>query len=143
MSAYLTVTQLKHYKSEEILIGLYSKEDPADTFIIDEDGVVEIIENQSGYIDEYLTGVYTVPATVPETIKKICLGLTLDALYNRGEGLAASTEDTRDIKLAKEMLDDIKNGDLLVVGSDSIGITQTHDTASFDQNTLKTGSGNV
>lgn len=81
--AYLTVTQLKNYISENQLIQLSSDADPP--VAIDTTVVEALLDAASETIDDFLRQAYSdLPFTTPSaSIKRFCAAITIFELYNR------------------------------------------------------------
>ena len=138
MASYITVTELKYYKDESILIGLCGTGNP-NSRTLDETTIEAVIEDISGWITEELNGVYTIPSATPDTIKQICVAYVLEALFNRGEKRPSESDKTR-FERAEKMMENIKEGKGLSASADSIGTVQHFDEVQLDPDTILTAS---
>lgn len=88
MSQYLTVSELKYFISENVLIGLSNDYNARE---INETLVNYLLQSASKRVDDYLRQAYDVPFSNPdETIQSIVADITIFYLYSRRTEVPAS-----------------------------------------------------
>lgn len=110
--AYCTESDLVNAVSESTLIQLT---DDSGSDVIDSDVIDWAINKADAYIDTYLRGNHTVPLSpVPDDIKQISIDISTFYLYGRRRSNDLPAIVAESLKMAKEMLKNIRDTELLI-----------------------------
>lgn len=127
MSSYASITELRQWIDEDVLIQLT---DDADAGVTDEDVVTTALEAATVEIDGYLGGRYTLPfTTAPAILAKLCVDIAGWLLHIRRDAGAPAHWQKR-YENATAFLEKVAQGKITLGADDPAGTGTADQPAS-------------